>query len=346
MAANIEIRKIWENGYSFATVQCSDHPALFRELSRKPRAEWNSTLRYWKLPFSEQFLSELVSTYREKINAEVDILLLPLKTELLRRNYSRKTQKAYLLYNRAFLRSVNLNPYRVVEADLRKYLDNILYEKKLKAISIRGLIYSLKFYYNNVIQIRALSSYSLPKREKTIPESLSRSEVEKIINGLANPKHRLLLKLCYGAGLRVSELTRLRGTDLDWERKSLRIRQGKGKKDRFSLLPLSCKKELLDVINRQGANTWIFQGMVPGRSLSIRSAEKIFSNAKDRANIKKDVSIHDLRHAFAIHLLESGTSIKVIQKLLGHASVKTTEIYARITDPMLTQIKSPLDADF
>lgn len=229
--------------------------------------------------------------------------LLPLKTELLRRNYSKKTLKTYYLYNRTFLRNVNLNPYQVVDRDLRQYLDKILYEKDLAAASIRSLIHSLKFYYNNVIKINALRSYSYPKREKKIPESLFKSEVEKILNALNNPKHSVLMKVCYGAGLRVSELIRLRGVDLDWERKSIRVRQGKGKKDRFSLLPTSCKKELMEMIDRQGSHTWIFQGMIPGRSLSVRSAEKIFSNAKERANIRKDVSIHDLRHAFAIHLL-------------------------------------------
>ncbi|WP_246028315.1 tyrosine-type recombinase/integrase [Leptospira fletcheri] len=268
-----------------------------------------------------------------------------MKTELLRRNYSKKTLKAYFLYNRAFLRSLELNPYHVTEENLRSYLDRILYEKNLASVSMRALVQSLKFYYNNVIGISALLFYSSPKREKRIPESLSRSEVSRILNALENPKHKFLLKLCYGAGLRVGELTRLRGIDIDWERRMIRVRQGKGKKDRFSLLPDTCREELAEIISRQGQSSWIFQGMVCGKSLSVRSAEKIFSNAKERANIRKEVSIHDLRHAFAIHLLESGTHIKVIQKLLGHASVKTTEIYARITDPNAIRIKSPLDMD-
>ncbi|GBF40361.1 site-specific recombinase, phage integrase family [Leptospira johnsonii] len=141
----------------------------------------------------------------------------------------------------------------------------------------------------------------------------------------------------------MSELVKLRGDDLDWERKSIRIRQGKGQKDRFTLLPNSCKNELLDVLHKQGMRSWIFRGQIPEKNLSVRSAEKIFTQARIKAGITKDVSIHDLRHAFAIHLLESGTSIKLIQRLLGHVSVKTTEIYARIVDPMVSKIKSPLD---
>ncbi|TGK20078.1 integrase [Leptospira fluminis] len=343
MPSLIEIRRIWENGRAIVIVRSSFNSDLVRDFHRHKKATWDPIQKHWKFLFSEPFLSGLVSKYGKRIDADLDILLLPLKTELLRRNYSKKTLKAYFLYNRAFLRSSELNPYHVREEDLRSYLDKILYEKKLASVSMRSLVQSLKFYYNHVIGIPALRSYSSPKRENRIPESLSRLEVSRILNALDNLKHKLLLKICYGAGLRVSELTRLRGIDIDWERKTIRVRQGKGKKDRFSLLPDICREELSEIISRQGQNSWIFQGMVFGKCLSVRSAEKIFSNAKKAANIKKDVSIHDLRHAFAIHLLESGASIKVIQRLLGHASVKTTEIYARITDPNAIRIKSPLD---
>nr|WP_243402020.1 tyrosine-type recombinase/integrase [Leptospira haakeii] len=308
-----------------------------------PNAVWNHQLKFWKIPFSDSFLSEFISTHREKIEAEPDILLIPLKTEVLRRNYSKKTLKSYFLYNRAFLRSVEKNPYTVTESELKIYLDRILYEKNLASNSLRSALQSFKFYYNTVIGSRFLTSYPLPKRENKIPESLSRKEVVRIIESLSNPKHKLLLKLCYGSGLRVGELVKLKGYDLDWDKKSIRIRQGKGKKDRFSLLPNSCKEDLSDLLKHQGRSSWIFTGQIPGKNLSIRTAEKIFTAAKKQAGITKDVSIHDLRHAFAIHLLESGTSIKMIQRLLGHVSVKTTEIYARIVDPMVSKVKSPLD---
>lgn len=343
MPQRIKIWKHWENGHCFSAISFSYDTELFQKFSKMPRAVWSHQLKFWKIPYSESFLSEFVSTYREKIEADLDILLIPLKTEVLRRNYSKKTLKSYFLYNRAFLRSVEKTPYNVTESDLRMYLDRILYERNLASNSLRAALQSFKFYYNTAIGNRFLISYSPPKRENKIPESLSRKEVICIIESLSNPKHKLLLKLCYGSGLRVGELVKLKGNDIDWEKKSIRIRQGKGKKDRFSLLPNSCKNDLADFLERQGKSSWIFTGQIPGKHLSVRSAESIFTAAKKKAGITKDVSIHDLRHAFAIHLLESGTSIKMIQRLLGHVSVKTTEIYARIVDPMVSKIKSPLD---
>ncbi|PJZ76576.1 tyrosine-type recombinase/integrase [Leptospira neocaledonica] len=343
MPQRIKIWKHWENGHCFSAISFSYDTELFQKFSIMREAVWNHRHKFWKIPYSESFLSEFISIHREKVEADLDILLIPLKTEVLRRNYSKKTLKSYFLYNRAFLRSIEKKPYAVTESDLKIYLDRILYERNLASNSLRSALQSFKFYYNIVIGRRFLTSYSTPKRESRIPESLTRKEVTRIIESLSNPKHKLLLKLCYGSGLRVGELVKLKGDDLDWEKKSIRIRQGKGKKDRFSLLPNSCKKDLADSLERQGRSSWIFRGQIPGRNLSIRSAENIFTAAKKKAGITKDVSIHDLRHAFAIHLLESGTSIKMIQRLLGHVSVKTTEIYARIVDPMVSKIKSPLD---
>lgn len=343
MPQKVKIWKIWENGLCFSGISFSYDTELFQKFSKMPNAVWSHKFKFWKIPYSESFLSEFVSTHREKIEADHDILLIPLKTEVLRRNYSKKTLKSYFLYNRAFLRSVEKNPYAVTEPELKIYLDRILYERNLASNSLRAALQSFKFYYNIVIGVRFLISYSLPKRENKIPESLSRKEVTRIIESLSNPKHKLLLKLCYGSGLRVGELVKLKGYDLDWDKKSIRIRQGKGKKDRFSLLPNSCKEDLNNLFKHQVRSSWIFTGQIPGKHLSVRTAENIFTSAKNKAGITKDVSIHDLRHAFAIHLLESGTSIKMIQRLLGHVSVKTTEIYARIVDPMVSKVKSPLD---
>ncbi|EMJ99471.1 MULTISPECIES: tyrosine-type recombinase/integrase [unclassified Leptospira] len=343
MPKRIKIWKHWENGKCFSVVSFSYDTELYQRIRKVLNSRWDNVQRVWKIPFSESFLSEFISDYGERIDADPEIILIPLKTELLRRNYSRKTLRSYFFYNRALLKSLGKNPYIVTESDLKSYLDRILYEKNLASNSIKSILQSLKFYYNIVIGKKYLKTYPYPKREKRIPESLSRSEVARMIESASNLKHRLLLRLCYGAGLRVSELVKLRGDDLDWERKSIRIRQGKGQKDRFTLLPTSCKNELLNILHKQGMRSWIFKGQIPNQNLSVRSAEKIFTMAKVKAGITKDVSIHDLRHAFAIHLLESGTSIKLIQRLLGHVSVKTTEIYARIVDPMVSKIKSPLD---
>lgn len=342
MANRIHILRIWENGRSYAAISFPYDSELIARVKNIRNSFWDSSKRIWKIPFFESNLSEFIREYGECIDTDSEILLIPLKTEMVRRNYSKKTQRTYILYNKALIRNIGKHPYRIRDYEIREYLDG-LYEKGLASVSIRLILQAVKFYYKIIIGKGILKNYPLPKKEKRIPEALNREEVRSILSSLSNPKHRLLLQICYGSGLRVSEVIGLRGTDIDWERKSIRIRQGKGKKDRFSLLPGQCIEDLKGVIDRNGPRSWIFPGMKTGSSLSVRSAENIFHLAKSKAKVTKDVSIHDLRHAFAIHLLENGTSIKLIQSLLGHASVKTTEIYARIVNPSVSKIKSPLD---
>lgn len=317
---------------------------IFDFFKKLPNAKWNRSSSEWLVPRVDSHLSEFIFFSGRFVEAEPDILLLPLKTELLRRNYSRKTEKAYFLYNRAFLRATGKHPCYVEDSDLTGYLDDIHYSRKLSSVTVRSILQALKFYYNSVLGKQFLLSYSIPKREKKIPEALTKDEVFRILKSPVNAKHRLLLSLCYGAGLRVSELVSIRGTDLEWSKNQIRVRQGKGKKDRFTILPKFCKEELRKKVNRFGENAWVFQGQSSGSHIHVRTAERVFESSRDKALVKKEVSIHDLRHAFAIHLLESGTSIKIIQKLLGHVSVRTTEIYARITDPSLLMVQSPLDA--
>lgn len=343
MFPRISIQKVWENGIPFLEFSFRYHEVLKDRIRKLPKSRWDAERRIWITPFRESELSEFFFEFGEWIDCDLDILLIPLKTELTRRNYSKRTQRSYNYTLKGLFRNNGKHLHSNTEQDLRAYIDHLHLDRKLSARSIRGIVHGIKFYYQFIVRKEVLRNYSLPKIEKRIPESLTKEEVKKIVTLTTNPKHRLILELCYGSGLRVSEVVELKGIDFDWARKSIRIRQGKGKKDRFTTFPEQCKIALQEAIERQGEKNWIFPGAYPGSHLSIRSAEKIFSNAKLKARIGKDVSIHDLRHAFAIHLLESGTSIKVIQMLLGHASVKTTEIYARIVNPSVSKIKSPLD---
>ncbi|EQA46586.1 site-specific recombinase, phage integrase family [Leptospira broomii serovar Hurstbridge str. 5399] len=345
MTPKVKILLDWIDGRAFFRIRMLQFDSrIFDFFKKLPNAKWARNSREWLVPRSDAHLSEFLFSAGRFVEADPDILLLPLKTELLRRNYSRKTEKAYFLYNRAFLKASGKHPYYVEDSDLIGYLDNIHYRRRLSSVTVRSILQALKFYYNSVLGRQFLLSYSIPKRERKIPEALTKDEVFKILNIPLNAKHRLLLSLCYGAGLRVSELVSIRGIDIDWKKNQIRIRQGKGKKDRFTILPKFCKEELRKSVNRSGENSWVFQGQSGNSHLHVRTAERVFESSRDKALIKKDVSIHDLRHAFAIHLLESGTSIKIIQKLLGHISVRTTEIYARITDPTLLMVQSPLDA--
>jgi len=185
-----------------------------------------------------------------------------------------------------------------------------------------------------------------------LPIVLSMEEVLALIHAPSNAKHRALLAVAYSAGLRVSESVALRWGDIDRKRKMIFIRQSpvrqkEGDQERYSLLS-KIAIQLLDEYTRYrpappAAADWIFPGQDPANHLSIRTAEKVFENARKDAGILKDVSIHSLRHAFATHLLESGIELRTIQKLLGHRSTKTTQIYTHLSRTKLLKISSPLD---
>ncbi len=172
---------------------------------------------------------------------------------------------------------------------------------------------------------------------------LSGEEVFKILLSVTNIKHRAILMLTYSAGLRVGEVVKLRVGDIDGNRKLIHIKGAKGRKDRYTLLSDVAFEALSLYMKAYHLDNWLFAGAKRTKHLSTRSAGKIFSNACEKAGIKKDVSIHCLRHSFATHLLESGVDLRYIQELLGHQSSKTTEIYTHVSSKNLGAIKSPLD---
>jgi len=157
-----------------------------------------------------------------------------------------------------------------------------------------------------------------------------------------NPKHALMLKLCYGMGLRVSEIVNLKITDIDSKRMLVHIEAAKGKKDRYVTLPSSILNDLRNYYKTYRPKIYLFEGQY-GSQYSIRSVQAVFKNAMRKAKINKTVGIHGLRHSYATHLLECGTDMVFIQKLLGHKDIKTTEIYAKVSNRHLGNVKSPLD---
>jgi len=170
---------------------------------------------------------------------------------------------------------------------------------------------------------------------------LSRSEIEKILQSVANRKHKLLLSLVYGAGLRVSEVVSLRVQDIDFDRELIHIKNAKGRKDRVTILPKKLVQEFQGLSQFCSGKDFVFCSNRGGR-LSARTAQKIFEQALKNAGIKKDASFHSLRHSFATHLLENGTDVRYVQALLGHQNIRTTQYYTQVTNPSLRKIVSPL----
>ncbi len=172
---------------------------------------------------------------------------------------------------------------------------------------------------------------------------LSQEEVAKILSSVDNVKHRAILMLVYSAGLRVGEVVKLKIEDIDSQRMLIHIKGAKGRKDRYTMLSETALKVLREYWEEYRPQKWLFEGAKEGRYLSTRTVQAIFEQAKEKAGIKKDVSVHSLRHSFATYLLEGGTDLLYIQELLGHASSKTTEIYTHVSSKTLSKIKSPLD---
>lgn len=267
-----------------------------------------------------------------------------LSKELKIRNYSQKTIKSYLYYNQDLLNFSKKDPTAIKEADIKQYIEYLLEQRKVSSSTARLALNALKFYYSNIKQRRFnyLLRTHLPKQPKRLPVVLSKIEVQRLLDVVSNPKHKMILALMYSSGLRVSEVVKLKAEDFDFDNKILWVRQGKGKKDRQTIISEKLIFDLQNLVTQKELGQYLFSGQKPSSHLSTRSAEKIFQKALVEADIKKQAACHSLRHSFATHLLESGTDIRYIQQLLGHRSLVTTQIYTKVSSKFLSQIKSPL----
>jgi len=257
------------------------------------------------------------------------------------------------LWNPNYTRQVQLFLHRTgIPAELVRREDVILYLEKLQNIAghlnrstAAHIISGLRALYCSMGKKgtgNPAEGIPYPKQELRYPDIISKEEVKRIIQAPRNLKHRLLLMLIYSAGLRVSEAVTLKLKDLDFERNLIHIQLGKGKKDRFVMLSRTIWAAYQEYSSCYPLKEWLFPGIDISTHLSIRSAQSIFYNAAERAGIKKNVSIHSLRHNFATRLLENGTDLRYIQELLGHKSSRTTEMYTHVSNRDIGHIPSPL----
>lgn len=262
------------------------------------------------------------------------------EAELRLRNYSPKTMKSYLHYLQDFLGFQAAQPGDGNEVTIRRFLLSL--ESKGASAETRNLCLSaVKFYFRNVAKSGQRFDIRTAKRNRSLPIVLSREEIARMLEGTKNTKHRLMLALAYGSGLRVSEVVALRVGDVDVSELTLHIKQAKGKKDRLSIMPEKLVDELRTMINGKTGQDLVFPSEWGGQ-LTTRTAQKIFEQAHARAKINKPATFHSLRHSFATHLLENGTDVRYVQELLGHNNIRTTQRYTQVTNPMLKQIRSPL----
>lgn len=336
--------KIFIRHDSVLCVSFSDNsPELFSKMKTIPEFEWNSSENIWKAEYSDPLLQKTVNLLDKNIQFSYDLILFSLKREMKIRKYSFKTIKSYLSINRYFLIFTKKYPKQIENQDIKKYLFYLANEKNLSSASINQAINALRFYYGRILKQNFIYDLKRPKKDKLLPKVLSREEVNHLFNVPMNIKHKLILMLAYSSGLRVSEIVKMKISDVDTKRNVLFIRKAKGRKDRQSLLSVKFLK-LLDIyLKSEQPKVFLFESKYSRKNMSIRTVQRIFENAKKKSNIIKDVSIHNLRHSFATHLLENGTDIRFIQEFLGHESIRTTEIYTHVSKTIFTQIKSPLD---
>ena len=268
-----------------------------------------------------------------------------MKMDLKLKGYSPKTQTAYLGYMKNFAQYFGRSPAKMGEEEIRKYLYYLVTEKQVSTSSINGAYSALKFFYQTVLQGNwNIAKIPRTKVRKKLPIVLDGSEIKQLFAVTANLKHRALLMTTYSAGLRVSETAYLKVSSIDSKRMQLRIAQGKGNKDRYTLLSPVTLDLLRDYWRQYRPFSWLFPGRSPDRPISTRAIQKVFENAKRKAGIKKPATVHTLRHSFATHLLEAGTDIYRVQKLMGHTTPKTTTIYIHLRRQDLLKVVSPLDS--
>ncbi len=265
------------------------------------------------------------------------------KEELKLRNYSQKTLKSYLGCLKEYFKFLS-SEKRVKDLKSVEKVKSFLLAKQDKGRSgqtINLYLNAIKFFYRDILKSSEKIDLKFAKTNKKLPVVLSHSEIEKILDKIKNLKHKLMVALTYGAGLRISEIINLRVQDIDFEQLTIHLKEAKGKKDRITILPEKLKSDLLNVIVEKDNKKYIFESNRGGK-LNTRSVQKIFEKALKSAKIKKPATFHSLRHSFATHLLENGVDVRYVQELLGHANIRTTQIYTKATNPSLKNIKSPL----
>ena len=269
-------------------------------------------------------------------------MLKKLETELKLRGFSDHTVKSYLGHNKLFLDYIKKEPNEVNEQDIKDYLAGLIVNQKKAPRTIALKKAALKFFYEEILG-KTISNIKTPKTPKSVPEILSKKEIRTLIENAGSEKTRLIIKILYATGLRVSELVNLKLKDLSLDQKEGWVRKGKGSKDRLFPLPESLIPDLEKHISTLKQNeVYLFPGK--NKTLTTRNVQKILENAANSTGINKRVSPHKLRHSYATHLLDAGTDIRLIQELLGHAQLSTTQIYTHVSKEQLKKVKSPLDS--
>jgi integrase/recombinase XerD len=260
------------------------------------------------------------------------------------RNYAPTTVSSYIRSVADFAKHFDKPPDQLGSEEIRSWQLFLLNEKRVKLSTYIQAVCALRFFYQNTLHRRIeIDRIPLPRYEKKLPVILSKAEVKALLEAPQNLKHRAMLATMYGAGLRISEVTSLKVSDLDRGRRVIWVRGGKGHKDRQVMLAEPLRDVLAAYWRWKRPTDWLFPGRNPDRPIATNSVFRACENAARKAGIVKPVHPHSLRHAFATHLLDEGVNLLVIQALLGHAHLKTTARYLHLSDTAIRSTRSPLE---
>ena len=266
-------------------------------------------------------------------------MLKNLENELRIRGFSPKTIQSYLFHNKHFLDFVDKPAEDVTEFDIKAYVGHLISDKNASPNTISLVKAALKFHYDELLK-KNIVNLKTPKIAKKLPTVLTKSEVKSLIEHATTIKAKLMIKLLYSSGIRVSELVALKILDLELDNRTAWVRSGKGAKDRLVILSEDVVNDLKSMLNRASCE-YVIAGK--NGAITTKYVQMMVHDAAQRAGINKKVTPHTLRHSFATHLLEAGTDIRIIQELLGHSNLQTTQIYTHVSNEEKRKVKSPLD---
>jgi integrase/recombinase XerD len=345
-----------------------------REMRSYGNLEFDKKRKEWLLPWSKMSTDSLADYFSNKgvkVNVTRQVVNEDLKSErkitgdeirakllgdkaldgldmltwyLDENRYSPRTRESYMTMLEFFFRYFSpKDPAEITEDEISKFLYDFIIRLGYSATYQNQMVSAIKIYYSVAGKGKVDPGFlERPRRRRSLPKVFSKDEVSSILNSSGNLKHKLLLWIIYSCGLRRSEVTNIRLTDLDRERNILHIREGKGMVDRFVPVPEKVWVKVDEYKSAYKPREYLFEGQAGGR-YSSESVYHVFKDALIKAGIKKDVGVHSLRHSYATHLHENGLDIRYIQELLGHKSSRTTEIYTHVSRRNLIAVRSPID---
>jgi len=301
---------------------------IVEKLRQIPGRKWIADRKVWSFPDNKSTIAMLIDIFGDVIEKPkndtrcikeclLESVINKMQGEMRIQGFSQRTIKSYTLHLRRYTCFYE-NYEQINIENIKKYLLHLRDEKECSAAYLSQAISSLKFYYCQMQGVEETSFYiPFPKKEKKLPNVLSKTEIQRILTSINNIKHRAILMLVYSAGLRVSEVVNLKIGDIDSDRGLIRIKQAKGRKDRYTLLSDRALETLRKYYLAYKPEEWLFPGEDLSKHISVRSVQNVFTKACNKADIKKKATVHWLRHSFSTHLLESGVDLRYIQELLG-----------------------------